>query len=162
MAHQQTSQDSTSSWAISPAVRKVMQGNKSRDTKPEIAVRSAVHALGMRFRVAARPITSLRRTADLVFRRVRIAVFIDGCFWHGCPLHHLPPKSHAGYWASKITINRSRDAHTTELLAAAGWTVMRFWSHENPEDVASRIQKQVQRIHRTLKTTKERKTISVE
>jgi DNA mismatch endonuclease, patch repair protein len=76
------------SWASTPAIRRVMQGNKSRDTKPEIAVRSAVHALGMRYRVSARPLRDLRRTADLVFRNARVAVFVDGCFWHGCPEHH--------------------------------------------------------------------------
>jgi DNA mismatch endonuclease Vsr len=81
------------SWAASPAVRRVMQGNKSRDTKPEIAVRSAVHALGMRYRVSTRPLAGLRRTADLVFRSARVAVFVDGCFWHGCPAHHSPPKT---------------------------------------------------------------------
>src|ERR1700722_10486115 len=73
------------SWASTPAIRRVMQGDKSRDTKPEIAVRSAVHALGMRYRVSARPLRDLRRTADLVFRNARVAVFVDGCFWHGCP-----------------------------------------------------------------------------
>ena len=127
------------SWASSPAVRRVMQGNRSRDTLPEIAVRSAVHAMGMRYRVSARPITAVRRTADLVFRRPKVAVFIDGCFWHGCPVHHSPPKTNSGYWAEKIEGNRARDVHTTELLRAAGWTVLRFWSHEEPKGVATRI-----------------------
>src|ERR1700712_1508258 len=109
------------SWASAPAVRRVMQGNKSRDTKPEIAVRSAVHALGMRFRVSARPLRDLRRTADLVFRNARVAVFVDGCFWHGCPEHHAPPKTNAGYWATKIQGNKSRDVDTTEQLRMEGW-----------------------------------------
>jgi DNA mismatch endonuclease (patch repair protein) len=127
------------SWAASPAVRRVMQGNKSRDTKPEIAVRSAVHALGMRYRVSARPLASLRRTADLVFRSARVAVFVDGCFWHGCPAHHSPPKTNAGYWSTKIQSNRRRDRDTTERLQMEGWTVMRFWSHEEPMSVAAQI-----------------------
>ena len=131
------------SWASSPAVRRVMQGNRSRDTLPEIAVRSAVHAMGMRYRVCVRPVTEVRRTADLVFRRSRVAVFIDGCFWHGCPAHHAPPKTNSGYWAQKIEGNRARDAHTTELLKAAGWTVLRFWSHEEPMEVAAHIAKAV-------------------
>ncbi len=131
------------SWASSPAVRRVMQGNKSRDTLPEIAVRRAVHAMGMRFRVSARPIAELRRTADLVFRRSRVAVFIDGCFWHGCPAHHAPPKSNSEYWAQKIEGNRTRDVNTTELLRAAGWMVLRFWSHEEPLEVAARIARAV-------------------
>jgi DNA mismatch endonuclease (patch repair protein) len=131
------------SWATTPAIRRVMQGNKSRDTKPEIAVRSAVHALGMRFRVSARPLRDLRRTADLVFRNARVAVFVDGCFWHGCPEHHAPPKTNAGYWATKIQGNKSRDDDTTERLRKEGWTVLRFWSHEEPQSVATQIAKVV-------------------
>jgi len=127
------------SWASSTAVRRVMQGNKSRDTVPEIAVRRAVYAMGMRYRVAARPLADLRRTADLLFRRSKVAVFIDGCFWHGCPAHHSPPKTNAGYWTQKIEGNRARDASTTQLLRAEGWTVLRFWSHEEPKSVADRI-----------------------
>jgi DNA mismatch endonuclease, patch repair protein len=130
---------SPKSWASSPTVRRVMQGNRSRDTKPEIAVRCAVHAMGMRYRIATRPLPGVRRTADLVFRRAKVAVFVDGCFWHGCPKHHAPPKTNAGYWASKISGNRVRDRHTTALLKAAGWIVLRFWSHENPLSAAGRI-----------------------
>ena len=127
------------SWATSPAVRRVMQGNKSRDTKPEVAVRSAVHALGMRYRVSTRPLADFRRTADLVFRCARVAVFVDGCFWHGCPAHHAPPKTNAGYWSAKIQGNKHRDRDTTERLRKEGWTVLRFWSHEEPTSVAAQI-----------------------
>jgi DNA mismatch endonuclease (patch repair protein) len=136
------------SWATSPAVRRVMQGNKSRDTKPEIAVRCAVHAMGLRYRVVARPLIDVRRTADLVFRRVKVAVFVDGCFWHGCPAHHAPPKTNAGYWAMKIEGNRVRDRHTTAMFRAAGWTVLRFWSHEEPFAVATQIAEIVQTKNR--------------
>lgn len=136
---------SLKSWASSPAVRRVMQGNRSRDTKPEIAVRCAVHAMGMRYRVSTRPLPDVRRTADLVFRRTKVAVFVDGCFWHGCPKHHAPPKTNAGYWATKIDGNRVRDRNTTALLRAAGWAVLRFWSHEDPISVAGRIVDVVQR-----------------
>jgi DNA mismatch endonuclease (patch repair protein) len=125
-----------------------MQGNKSRDTKPEIAVRCAVHAMGMRYSVAARPLVGVRRTADLVFRRAKVAVFVDGCFWHGCPMHHAPPKTNADYWVTKIQGNRVRDRHTTALLKAAGWTVLRFWSHEKPLVAASRIVEVVQTKNR--------------
>ncbi|AEU38019.1 very short patch repair endonuclease [Granulicella mallensis] len=133
------SQVLSESWATSPAVRRVMQGNKSRDTKPEIAVRSAVHALGMRYRVSARPLPDLRRTADLVFRNARVAVFVDGCFWHGCPVHHAPPKTNAGYWATKVQGNRRRDRDTTRRLRKENWTVLRFWAHEAPLSVATQI-----------------------
>ncbi|MGH6915044.1 MAG: DNA mismatch repair protein Vsr, partial [Geminicoccales bacterium] len=76
------------SWASNAGTRASMQANKSRDTKPELALRRAVHAMGLRYRVAARPLPALRRTADLVFTRAKVAVFVDGCFWHGCPQHH--------------------------------------------------------------------------
>lgn len=75
------------SWASSPGVRASMQSNKGRDTQPELALRSATHALGMRYRVSVRPLRELRRTADLVFAKAKVAVFLDGCFWHGCPDH---------------------------------------------------------------------------
>ena len=124
------------SWASSAAVRKSMQGNRSRDTKPELAVRSAVHRRGLRYRVAARPLRDLRRTADMVFRKDRIAVFVDGCYWHGCPQHHTQPAANREYWSDKIKGNIARDADTNARLREAGWTVLRFWEHEDPEAVA--------------------------
>src|SRR5690242_1595504 len=85
------------SWASSEGVRASMRANRGRDTAPELAVRRAVHRLGLRYRVSARPIASLRRTADLVFPRQRVAVFVDGCFWHGCPVHHTVAKTNAAF-----------------------------------------------------------------
>jgi DNA mismatch endonuclease (patch repair protein) len=126
-------------WASSPAVRKVMQGNRSRDTKPELAVRRAVHALGLRYRVAQRPLPDLRRSADLVFPRIKVAVFVDGCFWHGCPGHYRSPTSHADYWSDKVARNRARDRETVELLRLQGWVALRFWSHNDPLLVAEEI-----------------------
>lgn len=108
-----------------------MQGNRSRDTSPELAVRRALHAMGLRYRVAARPLPSLRRTADIVFRPARVAVFVDGCFWHGCPEHYRPPSSNVEYWAPKILRNQERDLETTTALEAAGWTVLRYWEHDH-------------------------------
>lgn len=116
-----------------------MQSNKGRDTRPELAVRSAAHALGLRYRVSARPLPSLRRTADLVFSKARIAVFVDGCFWHGCPEHHTKSKTNAGYWADKVDDNRRRDRETDRLLAEAGWLVIRAWAHEPADEVAHRV-----------------------
>ena len=118
-----------------------MRSNRSRDTKPEMAVRSAVHRRGIRFRVSARPQPELARTADLVLRKSRIAVFVDGCFWHGCPDHHTQPAANARFWADKIARNVERDAETTAYLRQAGWTVLRFWEHEDPEDVADQVQR---------------------
>ena len=116
-----------------------MQANRGRDTKPEMAVRRAAHAAGLRFRVDYRPIPELNRRADLVFTRAKVAVFVDGCFWHGCPTHHTVAKSNAEFWSQKVTRNRERDAETDRLLGEAGWTVIRAWEHEPAGDVVARI-----------------------
>jgi len=120
-----------------------MLGNKARDTKPELAVRRLLHAHGFRYRVNFRLDPSLRRTADIVFTRCRVAVFIDGCFWHGCPLHGTSPKANAEYWGPKLARNVERDLETTAFLTASGWTVLRFWEHENPADVAALVERTV-------------------
>lgn len=133
------------SWATSPVVRKIMQGNRSRDTRPELAVRRIVHAQGLRYFVNRRPLPGLQRTADLVFPRLKIAVFIDGCFWHGCPLHYASPKVNAVYWSAKVERNKRRDVDTTLRLANGGWRVLRYWTHEDPEAVAKDIRKAVKR-----------------
>lgn len=116
-----------------------MQGNRGRDTKPELAVRRAAHALGLRYRVDARPLPKLNRRADLVFTGPRVAVFVDGCFWHGCPEHHTVVKANGSFWADKVRGNRERDADTDQLLEEAGWVVIRAWEHEDPMAVAQRI-----------------------
>ncbi|MFI7453944.1 very short patch repair endonuclease [Nonomuraea sp. NPDC049714] len=131
------------SWASSEAVRASMRSNKGRDTKPELALRRAAHALGLRYRVAVRPLAGVRRTADLVFSRVRVAVFLDGCFWHGCPEHHSVAKTNAAYWAEKVRRNRERDAETDHALGEAGWTVIRVWEHEDPVEAAHRVEEVV-------------------
>ncbi|MFI5798864.1 very short patch repair endonuclease [Streptomyces sp. NPDC051677] len=136
------------SWASSDAVRASMQANKSRDTKPELALRRAVHARGLRYRVAARPIKELRRTADLVFTKARVAVFLDGCFWHGCPEHHTVAVRNGGYWASKVERNRTRDVDTDQRLAEAGWAVVRVWEHEDPVQAAARVEQAVAEARR--------------
>lgn len=116
-----------------------MQANRSRDTRPELRVRSLVHAAGYRYRVNTRPEKDLRRTADLVFSRARVVVFIDGCFWHGCPEHYMAPRANNGYWADKVLANRSRDEETTRLLRERGWTVLRIWEHVNPAEAAHQV-----------------------
>jgi DNA mismatch endonuclease (patch repair protein) len=118
------------SWASSAANRRSMLGNRNRDTSPELALRSLVHAAGLRYRVAAKPLAGMRRTADMVFRPTRVAVFIDGCFWHGCPEHFVPPKTNPEYWRDKIGRNMERDRDTDTRLEEAGWLVLRFWEHE--------------------------------
>ena len=124
------------SWASSDHARRTMKANRRRDTKPELRIRSALHRSGLRFRVDTAPLAGVRRRADIVLTRVHVAVFIDGCFWHGCPEHFIPPKTNADYWRQKIQRNRDRDKETDRILADAGWTVLRFWEHENPSDAA--------------------------
>ncbi|MFJ4877902.1 very short patch repair endonuclease [Streptomyces sp. NPDC088745] len=131
------------SWATSAARRRNMQAIRSRDTTPELLVRRLLHAQGLRYRVSAKPLPGLRRTADLVFRPVRVAVFIDGCYWHGCPEHYVPPKSNSGYWSGKVARNRSRDADTNAQLTEAGWLVLRFWEHEPADVCAAQIAAEV-------------------
>lgn len=132
------------SWASSDHTRRAMQANRSRDTAPELAVRRRVHAMGLRYRVNARPVPTLRRTADLVFPSERVAVFIDGCFWHGCPDHHRQPTANAAYWTAKVERNKARDRDTDAALATAGWRTLRFWAHEEPEQVAVAIRSVVE------------------
>lgn len=136
------------SWASTPRSRQVMLGNRSRDTKPELAVRRACHVRGLRYRVDVRPLPTLRRTADLVFPTERVAVFVDGCYWHGCPDHYVASKSNTTYWAEKIERNRQRDVETDAALLAAGWHAIRAWQHEDPDEVAEAVAKVV-RARRT-------------
>lgn len=131
------------SWATSPSVRRSMLGNKARDTRPELAVRRIVHGMGLRYRVDYRPTRQLRVRGDMVFPRRRVVVFIDGCYWHGCPLHYTSPKSNTEYWSSKVFANRERDARTTKMLTELGWTVLRFWTHHDPVEIAEEIRKSV-------------------
>lgn len=119
-----------------------MQTTLQRDTPCELAIRSAVHRLGLRFRVDWQ-LPGTRRRADMVFSRARLAVFVDGCFWHGCPTHGTWPKANAAWWRAKIEANRRRDAATNRLLRKAGWVVERIWEHEAPEAATARIERVV-------------------
>lgn len=130
-----------------------MQAIRSRDTKPEQQIRRLLHAQGLRYRVAAKPLPGLRRTADIIFRPVKVAVFIDGCYWHGCPEHYVAPRTNPGYWSDKVARNIARDSDTNQQLKEAGWTVLRFWEHESPEESAMRIAAEVAK-HRALARSK--------
>ncbi|MEW1827776.1 very short patch repair endonuclease [Streptomyces sp. NPDC088196] len=127
------------SWASSAARRRNMQAIRSRDTKPEWLIRRLVHAQGLRYRVSVRPLPDLRRTADLVFRPAKVAVFVDGCYWHGCPEHYVPPRTNSGYWSEKVVRNVKRDRDTDQRLSDAGWLVLRFWEHESSTACADKI-----------------------
>jgi DNA mismatch endonuclease, patch repair protein len=116
-----------------------MQANKAKDTKPELALRRELHRRGFRYYVHRRPIKELRRTPDLVFPRMKVAVFVDGCFWHGCPEHHTVAKTNPEYWAEKVRRNRDRDLDTDQQLADAGWTSVRVWEHDDVALAADRV-----------------------
>jgi len=113
-----------------------MLRTRRRDTTPELALRKALHRGGLRYRVDVSPIKGVRRRADVVFPRQRIAVYVDGCFWHSCPIHATSPKANQAWWAAKLEANRHRDADTNRRLVAEGWLVLRFWEHENPAEAA--------------------------
>ncbi|MFG2592886.1 very short patch repair endonuclease [Streptomyces sp. NPDC048438] len=129
----------------SPGVSARMSRQARRDTAPEVAVRKLLHASGYRYRLNERVPHMSRRTIDIAFTRAKVAVFLDGCFWHGCPEHATQPKSNAEWWRQKLDRNMARDVETTEHLTAAGWTVLRFWEHEAPLRVAEQVAKAVDR-----------------
>lgn len=128
------------------ATRARMSQQRSRDTGIEIALRRELHRLGLRYRIHRRPLPGVRREADIVFGPVKVAVFVDGCFWHGCPEHTRLPKRNAEFWKAKIEGNKARDLDTGALFAAAGWTIIRVWGHENPIDAATRVVDVVHRL----------------
>ncbi len=130
---------------LSPAVSARMSRQVSKDTAAELAVRRLLHAQGLRYRVEYPVPGMARRRIDVAFTRAKVAVLIDGCFWHGCPEHATHPKSNAEWWRNKLDRNMARDRETTEHLTAEGWMVLRFWEHEAPEEVAVRVASAVQR-----------------
>jgi DNA mismatch endonuclease (patch repair protein) len=95
--------------------------------------------MGLRYRIDAKPLTDSPRRADLVFRRAKVAVFLDGCFWHGCSVHGSWPRTNREFWRRKILTNRGRDAQTTRQLSLRGWLAIRAWEHEDPHVVAKRV-----------------------
>ena len=119
---------------------RVGRANRRKDTGPEVRLRSTLHGAGLRFRkdhllrlgrLGVRP--------DIVFTRQRIAVFVDGCFWHGCAAHQRVPKRNVDYWSAKLQSNRDRDRRVDAALSLAGWDVVRVWEHEELTAAASRI-----------------------
>lgn len=123
----------------SEAALKRMQAAKPRDTAPEKALRSSFHKKGLRFRVDVKPVNELNRRADIVFRSAKVAVFVDGCFWHSCPIHGTQAKANAEFWRRKINQNQERDADTNRCLEKAGWKVIRVWEHEDPVKAAEKL-----------------------
>jgi DNA mismatch endonuclease (patch repair protein) len=127
----------------SPVTSVRMERGRQKNTGAEVALRSELHRRGLRYRVHYEIIKKPRRVADVAFTGPKIAIFVDGCFWHGCPEHATWPKHNAEFWREKIEANRARDADTNARLAGIGWTVLRFWEHESPiraaEIVASSV-----------------------
>jgi DNA mismatch endonuclease, patch repair protein len=112
-----------------------------RDTKPEITLRRLLHDRGLRYRVDRAVLAGVRRRGDVVFGPTKVIVFVDGCFWHGCPDHATWPTHNAEFWREKIETNRLRDRDTDERLADAGWEVVRIWEHEDMPAAADRLEK---------------------
>lgn len=123
-----------------------MRANPGKDTRPERRLRAEVHARGLRYRknMLIR-LEAGRARPDIVFPRQKIAVFLDGCFWHGCPEHGEMPVGNREFWRRKIEGNQARDAEQTEALQAAGWRVLRFWEHQSPSSAAAAIETVVRR-----------------
>lgn len=129
--------------ATDPATSARLSKQRRRDTAPEVALRRELHARGFRFFVDRAPLPGLRRRADLVFPRRRVAVYVDGCFWHSCPQHATRPKNNAEWWAAKLAGNVVRDRDTDARLRAVGWHVVRVWEHEAPAAAADRVAAQL-------------------
>ncbi|GLP65543.1 DNA mismatch endonuclease (patch repair protein) [Streptomyces sp. SAI-126] len=120
-----------------------MSRQVSKNTAAELAVRRLLHAAGLRYRVEYRVPGMARRRIDVAFPGVKVAVLIDGCFWHGCPVHATHPRANADWWRQKLERNMARDIETTEHLRAQGWEVLRFWEHEAPQVVADEVRRVV-------------------
>ncbi|KQU36892.1 very short patch repair endonuclease [Rhodococcus sp. Leaf233] len=112
---------------------------RRRDTKPEVALRRELHRRGLRYFVDRAPLKGMRRRADLVFPRRKVAVYVDGCFWHSCPIHATRPRNNAQWWADKLAANVARDRDTDTRLIEEGWRVVRIWEHEDPVVAAQRV-----------------------
>lgn len=128
-------------FASTERVRRRMQDQRRRDTAPELALRRALHRRGLRYRLDVPVVPGTRRRrVDIVFPRAKIAVFVDGCFWHGCPEHgRSRGATNEWYWQPKIRQNMERDADTNQRLRKADWLVLRFWEHDDPEQASVHV-----------------------
>ncbi|MCU1291388.1 MAG: mismatch endonuclease Vsr [Bryobacterales bacterium] len=128
-----------------PLTRRRMQCTPRRDTSCEVALRSELHRQGLRFRVDVPLLENRRFRADVVFAKARVAIYVDGCFWHGCPEHWTAPVHNASWWSGKVKANRRRDRRVNRELKSIGWLVLRFWEHEDPQVVACMVARVVMR-----------------
>jgi DNA mismatch endonuclease (patch repair protein) len=131
---------STHPGSSSAGVSARMARARRRDTAPEVALRRELHARGLRYRVAYPIPGQRRRTIDIAFTRAKVAVFVDGCFWHGCTEHGTKPRSNSAWWQEKLAANVARDADTDRVLADLGWQVVRVWEHNSGRKVADLVE----------------------
>lgn len=123
----------------SPSASNRMKAVRREGTQAELALRQALDELGLEYETNVRPLPDFNRKADILFRKENIAIFVDGCFWHGCPIHGTQSKANAEFWRKKIEANKRRDMETNRILETNGWLVVRVWEHENVKDAAQRI-----------------------
>jgi len=135
--------------ASTPLVRRVMRSVRRQDTDAEVQLRKLIFRCGLRYRLNAFPVLTIRCKADVVFRSARVCIFIDGCYWHGCPRHFRAPKTNTGWWTEKIADNRLRDRRQSRMLRRHGWVVLRFWEHE----VRRNADRCVQQIVRAIRAS---------
>lgn len=129
--------------ASSQAAHNRMVANRSKNTKPELALRSLLHRRGFRFRVDRAPLAGVRFRADVVFGSERIAVFVDGCYWHACPVHGTQSKTNSAFWIDKLETNQRRDEAINAMLIDHDWWPIRVWEHEPVELAALRIERAI-------------------
>jgi DNA mismatch endonuclease (patch repair protein) len=125
--------------ASSAAVSRKFSRQRSYNTAPEIVLRKALHRRGLRYRLHQRPVISLRRTADIVFPKAKLAVEVRGCFWHACPQHRTVPQANHDWWAQKLAHNQERDNESDRIWRASGWEVVIVWEHDDPEKAADQV-----------------------
>ena len=131
--------------ASSPAASARMKANRGRDNIHEVHLRRALHARGLRYRLHRRAIPGTTRTIDIAFPGPKVAVFVDGCFWHGCPVHGTQAKTNSDFWRRKIETNKVRDKDTDRRLSELGWAIIRVWEHQDISDAADCISEIVRR-----------------
>jgi DNA mismatch endonuclease (patch repair protein) len=125
-----------------------MQATPSRDTGPEKTLRSTLQRMGLRFRKDEKPIDDIDCKADVIFQSAKVCVFVDGCFWHGCPRHFRPPKINTEWWMEKVRDNQERDKKKTKLIKKRGWVVLRYWEHAARHDNVIKIAERISAIVR--------------
>lgn len=133
--------------ASSSAVSRRMARTRGKDNPRERELRSALHRQGLRFRIHYPAVTGTKRSIDIAFTRQRVAVFCDGCFWHGCPIHATTPKTNREWWMDKIAANKARDLDTDTRLVNSGWSVLRIWEHVLIDDAVVLILSRLRQIN---------------